>query len=379
MKKIIVLGAGLIGKAMAIDLCRDYEVACADVQMCSLEELSPRYPITALPCDFKNREALAHCVAPYDLVILAVPGHMGFETLKFIIEQGKNVVDISYFPQDPFLLDELAREKGVTAVVDCGVAPGMCNILAGYHHKKNPLLKYECLVGGLPISPEPPFNYKAVFSPIDVIEEYTRPARYRENGNTVVEEALTGIEPMVLDQAGELEAFNTDGLRTLAYTMPGVLNMKEKTLRFKGHAGLMKIFRETGLFGKNKIAIGGQKIAPLELTSKLLFDKWKLAPGEKDFTIMRVTLEAATKEYIYNLYDVYDPVSQTTSMARTTGYTCTAIARLVAEELFTRKGICPPEYVGEEKICFDSVMQYLSERNIQYKKKVRFKKAVETI
>lgn len=379
MKKIIVLGAGLIGKAMAIDLCRDYEVACADVQMCSLEALSPQFPITVIPCNFNDRQALAQCIAPYDLVILAVPGHMGFETLRFIIEQGKDVVDISFFPENPLALDKIAKDKNVTAVVDCGVAPGMCNIIAGHYHAKSPLLSYECLVGGLPLQPQWPFKYKAVFSPIDVIEEYTRPSRYRENGSMVVKAALSDTESVVFEKTGELESFNTDGLRTLADTMTGVPNMKEKTLRYPGHAEIMKVFRETGLFGKEKVDVAGQKVSPIELTSKLMFDQWKLKPGEKDFTVMRVTVSDASKEYTYNLYDEYDPITQTTSMARTTGYTCTAVSRLVVEGIFTRKGICPPEYIGAEKICFDTIMQYLAQRNIIYKKKVKSNKPEVTL
>src|SRR5205085_2546835 len=170
------------------------------------------------------------------------------------------------------------KKNNVTAVVDCGVAPGLCNIIAGYHHKRMKVTGYECLVGGLPVKREWPFDYKAVFSPADVIEEYTRPARYIENGNQVVKEALTDIEKIIFDETGELESFNSDGLRSLAHTMPNVPNMKEKTLRYAGHAELMKVFRETGLFSKVPVDIKGTKVTPLELTSSLLFPKWKLKP-----------------------------------------------------------------------------------------------------
>ena len=373
MKKIVVLGAGLIGKAIAIDLCKDYAVTSADIQKDALQNLSAQHPITTSLCDFKNKEALVKLITPFDLVILAVPGHFGFEILKTILEQGKNVVDISFFPEDPFLLDKLAKENNCTVVVDCGVAPGMCNIIAGYHNKKEKLISYECLVGGLPRVPEWPFNYKAVFSPIDVIEEYTRPSRYKENNSIIVKTALTDIETVLFDQAGELESFNTDGLRTLLTTLAHVPNLKEKTLRYAGHAELMKVFRETGLFDKDPIDIKGSSVSPLELTSKLLFSKWKLKPGEEDFTVMRVTVEDNKNKYVYNLFDLFDKQSQTTSMARTTGYTCTAVARLVVENTFNRKGICPPEFIGEDDACFNSVINYLKDRNIIYKKEV-FKK-----
>ena len=373
-KKILVLGAGLVGKAIAIDLSKKYDVACADKQMCSLEALSPKYNITVIPSDFSNKEELKKLVTPYDLIIGAVPGFMGFETLKTIIECGKNVVDISFFPEDPFELDTLAKKNNVIAVTDCGVAPGMCNIMAGYHRKQSKILNYECLVGGLPVVREWPFEYKAVFSPIDVIEEYTRPARYVENGKQVVKEALTDIEKIEFDVVGELESFNSDGLRSLAHTMSEVPNMKEKTLRYPGHAELMKIFRETGFFRKDNISVAGKNISPIDLTSKLFFEKWKLKPGEEDFTIMRVIIETENDKITYTLLDRFDKETNTTSMARTTGYTCAAVADLILDGKFTRKGISPPEFVGDKEGCYEAVIKYLGERNVFCKKQIVKKK-----
>lgn len=377
MKKVLVLGAGLIGKAIAIDLCKQLKVTCADIRMDSLKALSS-YPITVVPVDFKDKKALLKLIAPFDLVIGSVPGFMGFDTLKTIIEAKKNVVDISFFPEDAFLLDELAKKNKVTAVVDCGVAPGLCNIMAGYHHKKMKMLEYECLVGGLPVVRELPFEYKAVFSPADVIEEYTRDARYIEKGKQVVREALSDIEKVMFKECGELESFNSDGLRSLARTLPEVPDMKEKTLRYPGHVALMKVFRETGLFSKTPVEVNGVKVIPLELTSKLLFPKWKLKPGEEDFTIMRVTIRGEKEKYIYTLFDHYDKKTGTTSMARTTGYTCTAVANLVLSGDFARKGISPPEFVGEDEKCFEKVLNYLKERNVINKKETVSNKKLTT-
>ncbi len=370
MKKVLVLGAGLIGKTIAIDLSKAFEVTCADMNLSSLSELSSRFPIKVVPINFLDKVELEKLVAPFDLVIGAVPGFMGFEVLKNIISCGKNVVDISFFPEDPFLLNELAIKNNVTVVVDCGVAPGMCNIIAGYHNKQMKLTGYECLVGGLPVVREWPFEYKAVFSPADVIEEYVRPARYVEDGKLVTKEALSDCVKISFPETGELESFNSDGLRSLAHTMPDVKNMKEKTLRFPGHVELMKIFRETGLFSKEPIVINGQNVTPLELTSKLLFPKWKMKPGEKDFTIMRVVVEDNEQKITYTLYDSFDDETQTSSMARTTGYTCTAAAHLVLDGMFWRKGICPPEFIGEEEKCFEFVVNYLAKKNVIYKKEI---------
>ncbi|MGP8215105.1 MAG: saccharopine dehydrogenase family protein [Bacteroidia bacterium] len=379
MKNVIILGAGLIGKTMAIDLAAKYKVTCADIRQESLNDFPPRLKISTTVCDFTHKKKLAELLQPFDLVILAVPGFMGFDTLKTVIEAGKNVVDISFFPEDPFKLNELAVKKNVAAIVDCGVAPGMCNIIAGYHNERMKMLKYECMVGGLPFKREWPFEYKAVFSPIDVLEEYTRPARYIKNGKEVVKVALDEIEKVVLDGAGELEAFDTDGLRTLAVTLKGVPDMKEKTLRYPGHAELMKIFRETGLFGKEPVVVEGTSVIPLHVTAKLLFPKWKLKPGEEDFTVMRVVIGGEKEEFVYTLFDRFDTKSNTTSMARTTGYTCTAAASLMLEGKFSKKGVFAPEHIGADESLFNYILEYLSERNVNYTKKVIAKNKAITI
>ncbi|MBK7382320.1 MAG: saccharopine dehydrogenase NADP-binding domain-containing protein [Flavobacteriales bacterium] len=363
-KKVLVLGAGLIGKAIAIDLCRRHAVTSADRSPEALKELAHQHPIATLVLDITDHRALAKAVLPFDLVIGAVPGALGFATLRTVIEAGRDVVDISFFPEDALALDALAREKNVTAVVDCGVAPGLCNIIAGHHHRKSPLTSYECLVGGLPREPEWPFGYKAVFSPADVIEEYTRPVHMREDGKNVVREALSGIEAIDMDGVGRLEAFNTDGLRTLLTTMPEVPRMVERTLRYPGHAELMKVFRATGLFSSELIEVDGTQVSPLSVTSALLFPQWKMKPNDEDLTVMRVTVENEEGTTTHDLLDHFDRESGTSSMARTTGYTCTAVAELVLQGKYTRKGISPPEMVGAEADHYREVMDYLKERKV---------------
>ena len=190
MKKVIVLGAGLVGKEMAIDLSGKFDVTAVDINEDALDRIS-RQGVKTQRLDFTNEETLKNIIAGADLVVGAVPGFLGFLTVKRVIESGKNMVDISFFPEDPFALDELARQKNVTVVTDCGVAPGMGNVILGYHNKRMNVSDYECLVGGLPVVREWPYEYKAVFSPIDVIEEYTRPARYVQSGVMVVKEALS--------------------------------------------------------------------------------------------------------------------------------------------------------------------------------------------
>ena len=370
MKKIILLGAGRVGKAMAIDLCREYHVTAVDKNAADLAVLSAHHPIGTIAADLSQIETIIPLVADQDLVLGAVPGFMGYKVLEAVISAGKDCVDISFFPEDPFGLDTLAKEQGVTAVVDCGVAPGMSNLIIGYHQRSMRIDRFECLVGGLPQQRLWPFEYKAPFSPLDVIEEYLRPARLVENGRIVTRPALSEPELVDLQPVGTLEAFNTDGLRSLLQTA-GIPNMKEKTMRYPGHCQLMRILRETGFFSDEPISLNGIGVAPRELTSRILLPRWQLGEEEKEFTIMRIILEGVSSgkqlRHIYTLYDTYDETTRTSSMARTTGYTATAAARLLLAGHFSRKGICPPEYIGAEEGCFERIMAELEQRNIHYR------------
>jgi len=324
--------------------------------------------VTCVQADLRGAGRIHSSIRDCDLVISAVPGFMGFKTLKEIIECGKNVVDIAFFREDPFLLDSLAKSKDVTAVIDCGVVPGLSNIILGYLETQlDRIDRYVCYVGGLPKVRQWPFEYKAVFSPGDVLEEYKRPARFVEFGHEVVESALSGVELLDFPRAGTLEAFNTDGLRSLVKTMD-IPFMKEKTLRYPGHAELMRVFRESGFFSSEPVEIEGKKVSPLAITSKLFFDQWTLKEGEEDFTVMQVIVEGqrgtSRLRYVFDLYDEYDRETGATSMARTTGYTCTIAARQVLNGLFTQKGICPPEFIGRTEGCYENVMSECEKRNI---------------
>ncbi len=374
--RIIVLGGGLVGGPMAMDLAADeqFEVTVADRDEQVLTALEAKAAIIPTVADLSDPAAVTALVGDYDFVVDAVPGFMGFQTLKAIIEAGRNVIDIAFFPEDPFELDALAKDNGVTAIMDCGVFPGMGSALIGRVTRKldevDTVLTY---VGGLPEIRQWPWEYKAVFSPVDVIEEYTRPARYVENGVLVTRPALSDPELIDFDGIGTLEAFNTDGLRTLATTIDAP-NMKEKTLRYPGHIEKMAVLRESGFFSGEKIEVGGQMVRPLDMTAKLLFPMWKLEPGEGDITVMLIQVEGRKDgrrlRYVYDLHDEFDHVTGVTSMARTTGYTATVALRMVAEGLYTRQGISPPEYMGRQSGCVDFLLKGLADRGVIYQERV---------
>jgi saccharopine dehydrogenase-like NADP-dependent oxidoreductase len=367
MKKIIILGAGLVGRTIALDLAKDYNVTSVDSNFDRLKPLSEKN-ISTLVSDLSSDSDIKKVIKDFHLVIGALPGFMGFNTLKSIIEAKKNVVDISFFPEDPFLLDDLAKKNGVTAIIDCGVAPGLANIILGYHNQRMKITDYKCLVGGLPYKRDWPFEYKAFFSPIDVIEEYTRPARIVVDGKIIEKPALSEPEIINYKEVGDLEAFNTDGLRSLMKTMK-IPNMIEKTMRYPGHIDLMKIFREVGLFDQNEIEVKGKSIRPIDLTAKLMFPYWSPGKGEKDFTLLEVYIkgESDSKKlsHHYFIFDSYDPLENNSSMARTTGFTCCAAARFLLEHQYDRKGICPPEYLGEDGGGYNYIISYLSNKGIK--------------
>ena len=366
MKNIVVLGCGLVGRVMAEDLSQNHNVTSVDISQDNLDKLRSK-KVDKVCKDVSDSKTLDNIIKNFDLVVGALPGFMGHETMKKVIMAKKNIVDISFYPENPFTLDKLAKENNVVAVMDCGVAPGMGNIIFSYHDKSMEITDYECLVGGLPKKREWPFEYQAVFSPIDVIEEYVRPARYIQNSSLIIKEALSETELVEFDEIGTLESWNSDGLRTLIQTMSHVPNMIEKTLRYPGCVEYLKVLRECGYFSYNAVEINGNMIRPIDLTAKLLFPKWQMKEGDEDFTVMRIKISGKENnkdiQYTYTLLDKFQ--NDTISMARTTGYTCTAVAKLILNKKFTRTGISPPEFLGDH---FEIINRYLKERNVIYKK-----------
>lgn len=371
--KIAILGAGMVGSTIAKDLAKNFSVTSIDINDKNLRKLN-KFGVDSLLYNLKHLKGYNKLLKPFDLIVSAVPGFMGYKTLEAIIMAGKNVVDISFFPEDASSLNKLAKAKKVTAVIDCGVAPGMSNIILGRYNEEYDLKSFSCMVGGLPKKRELPFEYKAPFSPIDVIEEYSRTARLVKDGKVVDMPALSEITLESFEETGTLESFNTDGLRSLLKTMAHIPNMKEKTLRYPGHAQYMLDLFKAGFFSTNKIKINNTEISPLEFTSQILFEQWKLAPDEEEFTLMHNEMEGNDKitgkpvKITYHLYDSFNTADKISSMSRCTGYTCNAAVNLLANKYFNRRGVFPPEIIGANKKCFDYIINYLKERNVNYVK-----------
>ncbi|MHA1945645.1 MAG: saccharopine dehydrogenase family protein [Candidatus Hodarchaeales archaeon] len=368
--KCLVLGAGLVGSAIALDLAidQDMDVTVADVNQSFLDKLKSQN-INVIRTDLSDSQALKSTVMDFDIIVGALPGIMGFETLKSIIETGKNVVDIAFFPEDAFKLDKLAKDNNVTAVVDCGVAPGLSSIILGHLYSSlEKIDSYTCYVGGLPVIRERPLEYKTRFSLIDVMDDYTTPARFVVNGDLVIRPALSDPEILDFPGIGSLEAVNMDGLRTLTKTFPDIPDKLEKTLRYPGHTEKMKLLMELGFLSHKTIEVKGVKIKPIDLATKLLFPKWNLKEDEEDLTVMQIIIKGEKQgskvTYCYDMLDRYDRNSKTLSMARTTGFTCSIVTRLVAEGVYNRKGISPPEYIGQNSTCYSTLLKELEKRDV---------------
>lgn len=373
MKNVVVLGAGLVGSLMARDLAGDPDLAVTAVDRSeeALARLASVPRLYTKRADLSSPAEMAQVIAKSDVVVGAVPGFLGQQMLRTVLTAGKPVADISFAPEDPLELDALAKEKGVPAVVDCGVSPGLSNLAAGRAAWRcDTLDSVRILVGGLPARRVWPYEYRIVFSATDVIEEYTRPARLVENGAVVTKPALSEPELFDFPEVGTLEGFLSDGLRTLLTTVKA-RKLEEKTLRYPGHAEKMRMLRETGFFSGEPLDVGGVKVVPRALTEKLLFASWKMPAGEEEFTVLQVRCEGEKGgrkvRLTYGLLDRTDRATGATSMARTTGYPCTVATRLLASGAFTTPGVHPPESLGRDPKLYDAMVAGLKGKGIVFR------------
>jgi lysine 6-dehydrogenase len=367
---IVVLGGGRVGGAIVRDLAAedDFEVLVVDLDPVRVDRLTD-FGADGVVADLFEPENVSKAVKDADLVVGAVPGFMGYQTVERVLQEGRPMVDISFFPEDAFGLADLAQEANVPCLVDCGIAPGLSNLVLGRMEEHlDETSSFHCLVGGLPVERTWPWEYKAPFSPGDIIEEYVRPARLRREGHEITMPALSEVELVNFAGLGSLEAFNTDGLRSLLKTSK-TPDMVEKTMRYPGHAVRMRILRDAGFFSTEEIQAASGTVRPRDVTEALLFHAWKFDEGEPDLTVMRIVIEGVQDgrnvRHTYNLLDYYDPDTEIMSMARTTGYTCTAMVSLVARGLWTEPGLAPPEVVGRNADCFDAVIKHLEDRGVQ--------------
>ncbi len=368
MAEVVVLGAGMVGAAIAMDLARTgHDVTLCDRSEAALAYASARWKVRTVQADLSVATAIVRVAKAADLVVGALPSVLGLQAARAILELGKRYVDISFLAEDARVLDGLAKEKGAIAIYDCGVAPGLSNLLAGRAARHlDPCDRIEILVGGLPVARHWPFDYKAPFAPSDVLEEYVRPARFVVDGMPVVREALSEPELIDFPGVGTLEAFNTDGLRSLL-DLP-VPNLRERTMRYPGHIELMRVLRAVGLLDTEPIDVGERPVVPRAVLAKLLFPMWAFAEGEADVTVMRIEAQGRRKgravRWTWDLVDRYDPETGLRSMSRTTAFPATIVAGLLLDGRFDQPGMHPPEVLANDDGLVEMVLAGLAVRGV---------------
>ena len=373
--KVLVLGCGKIGSVAAQDFAENMssvEVFVSDKSIVRAKEVAKGIDtdnVAGIQLDVSNYSELVHALETFDLVMGFLPGDLGYRLVKACVDAGKDLVDVSYMPENPLTLNDEAARANATIIPSCGLAPGITNILVGHAIRRlDKTQTVHIMVGGLPATPVPPLGYTITFSVESVIDEYTRKARIIKDSKPIDVEALSGLEEVKFPGVGRLEAFYTDGLRTLLHTIKDVDDMWEKTLRYPGHADRIELLKALGFFDEEPIDVDGVSLPPRRLSARLLGQKL-LMPEVKDIVTMKVEVSGVRSgrhvSYSYHLLDQYDEIKGITAMARTTAYTASIIAQLVLRKVIREKGVVPPERIGMSEEFFSTFLKELRKRGIK--------------
>src|SRR5713101_162048 len=373
--KILVVGCGKVGSEIARDLAGSDEVdsvVAMDASSQNLKLLRKRVPrIQTVKLSISQKLRFHALLRKVDLVCGALPGRLGFDLMTETVKAGVDTVDISYTPRDAFLLQREAKEAGCRVVPQCGVAPGFTNMCVGDASRRmEKMNSVEIFVGGLPEKPEPPLNYRIVFSLEDVVNEYSRHVQVIENGKRKKVDPLSGRGHISFPRVGKLEYFLTDGLGSLPRSFPRTREMHEFTLRYPGHADMMSTLQVLGFFDRNPVKIGGVEVEPRQLSIELL--RGAMSQGSpEDFLALRVDVKGLShgkKVHLqYQLLDHYNGKSGVSAMARTTAYPCTSVALLVGFGEIRETGIITPEKIAQDEQLFEFVLDRLAKHGVKMK------------
>jgi len=356
--RMLVLGAGLQGCACAYDLLQDKEVTevrLADVQIGHLPEFlapysGPRLIPTTL--DVRDHEAVLGAMRQCDAVMSAIPYYFNFDMARLAVEAGVHFCDLGGNTEIVFKqkeLDAKAKQKNITIVPDCGLAPGMVNILAQYGIEQlDSVDSVKIFVGGLPQQPEPPLNYMLVYSLEGALDYYTTLSWVLRKGKRTQVKALSEREPVTFDSLGTLEAFHTaGGLSTMAFRYEDkVPTMEYKTLRYPGHAALMEDIRSMGLLSLDPVDVKGTKVVPRDAFIASVMPKLHKPKG-RDLVALRVVVSGkkngATASKSFELVDKYDEKHEISAMMRTTGYSLSITGLMQVRGQVTPPGVHTPD------------------------------------
>ncbi len=362
--RICILGAGLQGRVAIQDLAQNnHNVAVLDNDKNNLSKAVKSAKIQTRLFDVTKKKELIRFIKDFDVIVGALPANLGFYSMQCAVEAGVDIADMSYSDEDPFRLDTIAKKKKMRIIPDAGFAPGLSNILIGEAYRDfGKLDNLRILVGGIPQHPTPPFNYNYTWSPNDLVAEYTRLARIVNNYKVVTVEALTGIEKLEIPKIGVLECFYTDGLRTLIHTFKNIKNMEEKTIRYAGHAELVKELLNYGFAPDEDNPFTSPKIQPKDFI--LDFLKTALSGGDGiDLSVLIVDVKAGKKIRRYTCIDYYDSKKKITSMARMTAYSGSIIAQCIKD--YPGYGVIAPEKLGMNETICEFIKHEIAKRNIK--------------
>ena len=357
--RMLVLGAGLQGSACAYDLLQNpavSQVRLADLRFDHLPPFlaplsGPRLIPTTL--DVRDREAVLAVMREADAVMSAIPYYFNLQLAECAVEAGVHFCDLGGNTEIVFQqksLAERAKEKGVTVVPDCGVAPGMVNIFAEHGIRQlDTVDSVRIYVGGLPQHPEPPLNYQIVYSLEGVLDYYTTLSWVVRAGKREQVAALSERETVRFpDPVGDLEAFHTaGGLSTMAWRYEGKIpTMEYKTLRYPGHAGMMEAIRELGLLDLEPVDVKGQKVIPRDVFVSVVGPRLTKPKG-RDVLALRVTVSGTTggkpASRQFDLIDRYDERLGISAMMRTTGYSLSITGQMQVRGDVTPPGVWTPD------------------------------------
>jgi len=373
--KVIVLGSGKIGSVMGLDFSkRGAEITLSDINISRAKKAADAINADAVRFDTSDQDSMVKTLKDYDLVLGALPGDYGFNALKAVVDSRKNMVDVSFTPEDPTALSETAKKAGVTIVPDCGVAPGLSNMLVGYGSSKlDRVEEAKIMVGGIPEKEVPPLGYTVTWSADGLIDEYIRDVSIIKDGKMTQVPALSGLENIEFPGVGTLESFYTDGLRTLVQSFPETKNLYEKTLRYPGHVEKVKLLRELGFFGEEPVTVLGVEVMP-KLVSARIFEKSLTMPEIGDLLAMMIEVsgvkDGEKKGFRYHVLEYQDHESGVSAMARTTAYTASIVAGILVDGEIRMKGVIPMERLGGDHRFVEKVFKEHGKRDIEIKETV---------
>lgn len=378
--RVVVFGSGLMGSAVARDLVRypDVEgVTVCDVDRNRLRTLSKIERSSKLSIKVHDVRRIADTIRllrKFDVAVGALPHSLCEYPIRATVHAQVSLVDLIFgWRFEGNSIHEAAKSRGIMIIPACGLAPGLTNILAKHAaDQMDRVDEVHIKTGGLPEKPEPPLNYRIVFSFDAVLEEYMRKARIIRNGRVVDVEALSGLETVTFPRPiGKCECFYTDGLSTLLRTVKGVREMDEKTIRWPGHVAQIQTLIECGLLEADPVTVDGQRISPRKLVVGILSKRLALGRG-RDITLLRVDVMGRSRgrrvHQSYEMIDRYDTKLKMTSMARTTAFPCSIVTHMIGGGQIQGKGVVPPEIAVNQDL-YPIFMKELSQRGIRIKSK----------